>query len=585
MSTQRPIHMAMVVALLATLACSTLFPQTPISSEPAVAALALRLDGGQPHLSSFVGPITASWYLPEGSYFVSAVDQDGLTLVFSEIQIDTEPLMWPSDFESADALDNPESAAAIKTLAGFLVKAEGAELTALENSSAGFGEPLFTTEPGQAELDELHALYTDIAAQEPAVLNALDLLFGSLASERGSHKFAAPARGIKDALLGFFGYAGNAGKRARERILKISESLNPEDEADAFHAVREAFKGDANSFDEFLSRLRSGELDTQAAQIESDMRNAPGFGAAARVAGASVGQVVHEEGAQLVTRGAELQAEVIKGVLGDVFPDITKGFDLADKANEWAEYIQTVYKDPLVTAEGEGRGALEEKIKERILSDLQRCCPGLDEDLADEIASKVSEKAVSAIPQITTGLGTTELPASPMVNLRFTVVETVAGGAAKNTSTSFVLTADFQTGTVVGSLEGMTTYDAGRLCVNPQNPSETWDYLGVTYDATYTADVTSSLDVTTGEFSASIDPAGQVVNFTITQLFTDSRCIKYNSEPPPDIGPFSNIGPFQGTGTISGVISRTGEATLTTDWQAGNAQITGSWSGQGQVAP
>lgn len=289
MATQHPIHMTMVVTLLATLACSTLFPQTPISSGPAVAALALRLDGGQPQLSSFVGPITASWYLPEGSYFVSAVDQNGLTLVFSKIQIDTEPLMWPSDFESAGALDNPESAAAIMTLAGFLVKAEEAELTALENSSASFSAPLFTTEPGQAELDELHVLYTGIAAQEPAVLNALDLLFGSLASERGSHKFAAPARGIKDALLGFFGYAGNSGKRARERILKISESLNPEDEADAFNAVREAFKGDANNLDEFLSRLRSGELDTQAAQIESDMRNAPGFGAAARVAGASVG--------------------------------------------------------------------------------------------------------------------------------------------------------------------------------------------------------------------------------------------------------------------------------------------------------
>ena len=585
MSTQRPIHMAIVVTLLATLACSTLFPQTPISAEPAVGALALRLNGGQPQLSSFVGPITASWYLPAGSYFVSAVDQNGLTLVFSEIQIDTEPLMWPSDFESAGALDNPESAAAIKTLAGFLVKAEEAELTALENSSAGFGAPLFTTEPGQAELDELHALYTDIAAHEPAVLNALDLLFGSLASERGSHKFAAPARGIKDALLGFFGYAGNAGKRARERILKISGGLNPEDEADAFNAVREAFKSDANNFDEFLSRLRSGELDTQAAQIESDMRNAPGFGAAARVAGASVGQVVHEEGAQLVTKGAELQAEVIKGVLGNVFPDITKGFDLADKANEWAEYIQTVYKDPLAAAEGAGRSALEEKIKTRILADLQSCCPSLDQDLADEIAGKVSEKAVSAIPQITTDLGATALPASPIVNLRFTVVETVAGGAAENTSTSFVLTADFQTGTVVGSLEGMTTYDAGRSCVNPENPTETWDYLGVTYDATYTADVTGSLDVTTGEFSASFTPAGQVVNFTVTQLFTDSRCIKYNSEPPPDIGPFSNIGPFQGAGTISGVISPSGEARLTTDWQAGNAQITGSWSGQGQVAP
>ena len=173
-----------------------------------------------------------------------------------------------------------------------------------------------------------------------------------------------------------------------------------------------------------------------------------------------------------------------------------------------------------------------------------------------------------------------------MIELRFDLAETVTGDvASKATSTSFVLTADFAAGTVVGSLEGTIDYDAGRLCVNPNNPSETWDYMPVAYVAAFGADVSGSLDVSSGEFSTSIAPAGEIVDRTVTQLFTDSRCTQYNSDPPPEIGPFGNLGPFTGTGTLSGMVSPSGEARATTDWQAGNAQVSGSWSGQGEVVP
>jgi len=598
MSDRRRVHAGLVLALLITLACNaplgraTDFPEGTAeldsgpASEPAVAAVALRLDGGQPQLTAFVGPIGAAWHLAEGPYQISAVNQDGQVLLLSETQITDESLAWPADFQSADSGEAADQAAAIRTIATFLVQVEDAKLTALENSSGGFSAPLFSTDPGQVELDELYDRYAAIAAQEAAVMDALELLFGSRLSEGRSPKVAAPARGLKDSLFGFFGYAGAAGERARDRIVKISNGLGPEEKADAFNAVREGFRGNADNFDEFIANLLSGDLDAQAAQIESDMRNAPGFGAAAQAAGAAVGQVVHEEGAQLVTKGAEVQAQVIKGVLGNVFPDITQGFDLADKANEWANYIETIYKDPLAATEGTARDVLQDKIKQRILSDLQKCCPSMGEDLVDQLADKVSQQAVNAIPELATSVTATEPPASPVIELRFDLVETVTGDvASKATSASVVLTADYGTGTIAGSLEGTINYDGGTLCVNPNNFSETWDYRDETFVSTYTADVSGSLDVSSGEFSISMTPAGEIVDRTVTQPFTDSRCTKYNSNPPSEIGPFGNLGSFTGTGTIAGNVSPTGEARVTTDWQAGNAQVTGSWSGQGEVVP
>ena len=64
------------------------------AAEPAVAAVALQLDGGQPQLAAFVGPITAAWNLPEGDYQISAVNQDDRILLHSEIQITDGVFDW-----------------------------------------------------------------------------------------------------------------------------------------------------------------------------------------------------------------------------------------------------------------------------------------------------------------------------------------------------------------------------------------------------------------------------------------------------------------------------------------------------------
>jgi hypothetical protein len=237
MSIRRSVSLVAAILFIAVLACTAPVPSTPkpvednqsFVSEPAVAAVALRLDGNQRQLSSFLGPNTAVWDLEPGHYLISAVDQNGLTIVFSDMQIVDVPLIWPPDFNIAGSPKNRQQAQAITTLVNFLMTVEEAKLTALENSSAGFSAPLFATEPGQTELDELYARYAEISGQEAEVMRALDVILALTSKEKGYPRLARPSPDWKETLFGIFGYAGNSGARARERILEISKGLSPEE--------------------------------------------------------------------------------------------------------------------------------------------------------------------------------------------------------------------------------------------------------------------------------------------------------------------------------------------------------------------
>jgi hypothetical protein len=264
-------------------------------------------------------------------------------------------------------------------------------------------------QPTQDDLNQLVAHNAEISSQEQAVLAAADTLQTQVpaafrqpsAASRLAAPAPMPAGGLKDALLGFFGYARDTGMRARQRIIDIGKNLSPGDKTDAFDALRSGFKSDAQDFDDLLAQLATGKLDQQAAQMESDLRNAPGFGAAAQQAGDTVGQVVHKEGGELVTKGVELQVEVIKTVLGNLSPNLTKGYDLAEKGAKWAQFAQDLYNNPLNTGEQLARDKLQEKIAAKITSDLEACCPEIPSSAVEAIANAVSGQIVGAIPPLT----------------------------------------------------------------------------------------------------------------------------------------------------------------------------------------
>jgi hypothetical protein len=583
--------------MLGALACNLGSVPSGQASSNAVAAVALRLDGSRSGLSSFLGPASNTWALQPGTYLVAAVDQSGTTIVFPAMQIVAVPLIWPADFSTAAGTKNPGRAAAIKTLVRFLMAAESAKLTALSYSSAGFTEPLFAASPGPAALDGLYARYSALVAQQPSVLAALEVII-QLAPRTGvlRSKLAAPRRDWHDNLLGFFGYAGGAGARARDRILAIAETLTPDEQAEAFDGLREGFKGGATNFDDLAVKLQNGELDTQAAQMESDMRNAAGFAAGAQQAGATVGQVVHQEGGELVTKGAELDAEIIKVALGDAFPDISQGFDLADKAKEWTDYVESVYKNPLAVAEGEARGAIQEKIKERIREQLGKCCESLADDVADSIADSLSEQAMDAVPLLVVNIQATQTalaaelppgqpgPASDghaRIDLLDTFSENLTFPDVRQVdfATNMALTADKDAAAITGELDGTGTYVIDVKCNDLFNASVIYETGTASYKLTYSAPVSGVFDPVSGQFSAPFNPAGSVAFVRMTRPFTDSHCTEMNTDLNATL-------PFTGAGTIRGLISQDGHAELSTDWTLlEQGSVHGTWSGQGQVTP
>ena len=135
--------------------------------------------------------------------------------------------------------------------------------------------------------------------------------------------------------------------------------------------------------------------------------------------------------------------------------------------------------------------------------------------------------------------------------------------------TTLVLTADYETGTVIGSLEGVSSNrDAHNPCLNEKN--EETDSATTNWNFTYSAQVDGTLDVGSGAFSATISPSVNEDFDHMIQPYTVA-CQGMND--------FSSA-LASGSGTISGVISPTGQASVTTDWQYEGSHVTGSWSGQ-----
>jgi hypothetical protein len=512
------------------------------------------------------------------------------------MQIVDVPLIWPTSFSTAGPEKDQQRAQAITTLVNFLITVEEAKLTALENSSAGFSAPLFTTEPGQTELDELYAYYAAISEQEAQVLSALDSILALASDGRGQPSLARPAPDWKETLFGIFGYAGNSGARARERILEISKDLNPAEKADAFGFIREGFRGDANNFDEFIDRLVSGELDTQANQIESDLHNSQFFDEKAQAANATVGQVFHQEGAELVVRGGDLEALVIKLSLEAGFPGISKGWDVADNIQKWSQYGLTFYNEGLVSVGTDiAMDTLKDKIKDHIKSDLGGSCSDLNEILLDQIAGQISSDIVDNVAEeIRAG----SIPPSTMVAQSTATEEAVenllprfsATGAFTEIlsgkirtdpplGTTFKLVADFTTGSISGTLTGgRSVKDVEIPCYRGNNQSVAVDTANADYSVSLQTAFSGSLDPESGAFSAAISPTGPCSARWVTP-FTEDSCVKNQPDIPP------GCKPWVGSGTISGYVSKYGWIEFTTQWTVsdGAVQVTGSWSGEGSI--
>ncbi|MHB9091371.1 MAG: hypothetical protein ACYC7H_08115, partial [Chloroflexota bacterium] len=225
------------------------------SPKSGLLAVALAVNPGMPvSLRGYIGdPARQPFSLPSGAYYVEVLDGDGRVLSLGKVTVPADgTLRLPSSLAQAGGTKDAARATQLRTIVGFLVRADLTSLTALSGASADFKTALFAAKAKttQAQLDRLYKRYREVSSQRESVLAAIDALDDRARVSVPTYVAGlnwAPAPGvfgkIKDKLLGFFGYAGDAGQRARERILKIAQRLNPEDQEDAFAGLRPSFRG------------------------------------------------------------------------------------------------------------------------------------------------------------------------------------------------------------------------------------------------------------------------------------------------------------------------------------------------------
>ena len=89
--------------------------------------------------------------------------------------------------------------------------------------------------------------------------------------------------------------------------------------------------------------------------------------------------------------------EVIKTVLGNLSPKLTQGYDLAEKGAKWAQFAQDLYNNPLNTGTQLALDKLQDKISEKIVSDLEACCPEIPSTAAQAPRRRAGASSGSTI--------------------------------------------------------------------------------------------------------------------------------------------------------------------------------------------
>ncbi len=432
-------------------------PASPVTR--GLIAIALPTTGAA-RLSAYVGDGNADpLVLPSGTYVVEMADSADHVKRLENVTAGR--LVLPASI--ADAPSNTTRAKDLRSLARFALGADAVRLTILAQLSAGYAKPLFDR---SVRYD--HGLAVTLADQSKLVVAELDRAVAALdrtaasgagplvASVNGAPR-AGILSGIKDKLTGFAQALVRPGQNSRERIKKLGAAIKPADKRAALDAVRPDLRFGATSWDEFLGKLDQVPW-YEMAQLENALRNdAPGYGQEAQDAGATTAQIAFTEGANMLTKGAELNVAVLKTVLIGAFPDIGLGFDYAKKADEYATYVQKLYREPLRALEDTARDEIKSRIADRIKNDIKACCPEVSPDF---VADLISQRVMDAIPLViaTASPTPTRAAGSPAAPSPSTQPRSPAATAAAG-ARSFVCPARLTTS------DGKATYELGAQSV------------------------------------------------------------------------------------------------------------------------
>ncbi|MDO8649404.1 MAG: hypothetical protein Q7R81_06520 [Candidatus Peregrinibacteria bacterium] len=161
----------------------------------------------------------------------------------------------------------------------------------------------------------------------------------------------------------------------------------------------------------------------------------------------------------------------------------------------------------------------------------------------------------------------------PTVTTTAVFTETIAGGPKTVFTTTVILTADFKTKSVVGTISGASGAWEDRLwCYNQDDPDEIYQETSGRYTSAYEGKLYAGL----GEGGTFTMPLviGGTTNMKMTQEYTHEECTHLNSSGVVDS--------YSGKGTLVGTVTTDDLWTITTHWVTDDGVVTvnGSYAGQ-----
>ena len=346
------------------LSCNLPFDQETFAEDQSqdgapVLALAVNMDGHSPLIHIFVGnSIADPWMLPAGNFYIEAKDAQGLVYPIGRLTI-PQPggeVALGEQMTAVGGMADPKRSQELVLIANAVTGIKSGVLSYLYQSSNGFSTQFFDPqyEWTPAAIRAVRENYDPVLAREDETLQAfmaLEQRAGQVSGVNSCPGMCKPNAGILDSIVSFFVTMNVVDQNAVEDILAGSAAMSPEEKADAFPYIPSSLTGGAQSFDEMLQNLQNGDLDKYGpTRIRNFLMDEPTFvEALTEVRGTNrpLLQIAHEEGAVLIEKGAEMEVEIVKNVLETAFPGMQTGFNYADMVNALAEFLHTVYTDPL----------------------------------------------------------------------------------------------------------------------------------------------------------------------------------------------------------------------------------------------
>lgn len=246
----------------------------------------------------------------------------------------------------------------VETILEFNAVKQGVMIDIVKTMSDDYTKKIGEGTYTYAELDAIYSKLNGLQSYKESVELASSRLESDL--EAGYKGNIVESRGVAGKLGEFWGWLAGTSKNSRERIITVSSNLTEAERTTLYNGLRPEWKSQTTSQADYWQKLQQGKFDYSASQMYNDMyhNGNTNFDDVAMDKNLTPGKIFVKEGAEGVTKGAEVMIEVTKTVA----PGLGKGIELVEKGKEYTERINTLYTNPKKGIADEVKNAIANKL-------------------------------------------------------------------------------------------------------------------------------------------------------------------------------------------------------------------------------